>query len=98
MSDSETTKRVDVPQFEMVSCPSINLRELREANTPEKRANVRIVDRVTGESTTVGLVFEKFVSALEHALKPKWWQFVKRFKAHRATRLYRRTTIVTKEQ
>ena len=48
----------------MVSCPSINLNEMKKNKQEGHPGSTVITDLVSGEKTTVGKVFQKFTKAL----------------------------------
>jgi glycerate-2-kinase len=57
-------KKVPYPLFEMVSCPSINLRELKEKAQKGKLSSVIITDKVSGKRTTVGKMYKGLIGNL----------------------------------
>ena len=68
MSTDAQPVQVDVPTFEIVDCPTINLKELRELGLDCPIRNQAIVDgglRVFAPPTTVRKVFADFKTLLE---------------------------------
>ena len=57
-------EKVLYPQFEMVSCPSINLKELKKKMEKGKIADVVITDKVSGKKTTVGKTYKGLINNL----------------------------------
>jgi len=55
-----------VPTFEMVSCPSISLSELKENMQKGELGKTEIVDLVSGKKQTVKEMYDSFLKTLAH--------------------------------
>ena len=65
-------REVQFPEFELVSCPTINIKELRSAMDKGDISKVKITDTVTGKVTTVGAA----IAILdEYGIDPKFFGF-----------------------
>jgi len=55
-----------VPTFEMVSCPSISLSELKENMQKGELGKTEIIDLVSGKKQTVKEMYDSFLKTLAH--------------------------------
>jgi len=55
-------EKVEVPLFEMVSCPTVSVADLKVAAVNGTQADVPIVDMVTGDTMTIGEMLKEVTS------------------------------------